>query len=483
MKKFFSILLVVASACISTFANAESPVDQIIAKVTKAYGGDVLISATSIEITDYSKNPWPGQGATPELPAFFRDHSILTIDLVGKRKSMLSWRVSRSGKDLDRFVFDGKKGRIYDILNHKYTDDNYYNFENLGRSAERASDTMIARKLALSQAKVAYQGATTYLGQAHHKLSFKIENNPEYTLLIDQASGLIAKMSRLHPTAGEISYLFSNHQESGGVMYAREMDFYVGGKPQKISIKRGVAINPKIEGLFAMPQGYLPWGQELMSSALQVRELANKVYHVGQGRSFSLFVDVGDYFIAAGGEKGLKEYFQAVQQFTQITKPLKYVVISHHHSEHLGILDDAATLGATIVTAKEHVSAIKDSLSRTLSDNRFLSVDKYQELGGDALQIHNISTAHSQNYLLVYLPQAKIIFGEDHFETQLKDAVPRVHKDMVTFHQTVQALNIDVERFIDGHSLRQLSSNELKQATEAFNEVDCPMGYAICANG
>ena len=29
-------------------------------------------------------------------------------------------------KDLDWFVYDGHKGRVYDLLNRKYTQDNWY---------------------------------------------------------------------------------------------------------------------------------------------------------------------------------------------------------------------------------------------------------------------------------------------------------------------------------------------------------------------
>jgi len=39
-------------------------------------------------------------------------------------------------------------------------------------------------------------------------------------------------------------------------------------------------------------------------------------------------------------------------------------------------------------------------------------------------------------------------------ETQLKLGLPRVHHDMVTFRQKVESLNLGVEKFLDGHSLR-----------------------------
>lgn len=165
--KKLTIAVGVAIVTLSSAVKAGDIEDTIVAKVTAAYGGRALISAKSIKITDYNKSPWPGQGESPKQPDFFRDNAELTIDFDGKRKSMLSWRVSRTAKDLERFVFDGTQGRVYDILNFKYTDDTYYSYETIGRSVIRASDTMIARSLTNVSDTAIYQGEASYLSLIH----------------------------------------------------------------------------------------------------------------------------------------------------------------------------------------------------------------------------------------------------------------------------------------------------------------------------
>ena len=467
---------------VSFAAKAGDVEEAIITKVIQVYGGEKLTSAKSITVVNYNKGPWPGQSENPGLQEIWRINEELTIDFVGKRKSMLSWRVSRSGKDLDRFVFDGQKGRIYDILNHKYSDEDWLSYDSLGRTVARSSDTLIARALADNKDSTNYLGEAVYRGTLHQKLRIKMATGPEYTLYIHKAKGLISKMVRQHPSAGELAYVFSNHGQSDGVVFARDMDFFVGGKPRKLSVERNISINPPLENLFDQPPGYTNWGEVFDSSEMSVRKLAKNVYHAGKGRSFTLFVDAGDYLIASGGERDLKETYQAVKAQTG-DKPLKYMILTHHHTEHLGTLHDALALGANIVTVAQHLPPIRNRLSKAISNESFTLVEGKASFGDGAVQIHDIATAHSEHYLLVYLPKQKLVFGEDLFETQLKTGMPRVHQDMVTFRQALDALDIEVERFSDGHSLRQLTMAELRAATDAFREVTCPRGYHICAAG
>lgn len=463
-------------------AQAGQPEDAIIAKVTEAYGGATLRDAKSITIVDYSKSPWPGQEGHPGQPDFFRDHAELTIDFEGKRKSMLSWRVSRTGKDLDLFVVNDNEARIYDILNRKYSDEDWLTYASLGRSVLSASDTMMAHALPDISETVVYDGETTYRGALHQKLTVKSGPRPEYTLYINKTSGLISKKV-IHRPAGEISYIFSNHRKSGGVTFAQDMNVFVGGQPRKMSIDRNIELNPPLADKLVSPSDFIPWGEQFDTTEMSVRKISDHVYHAGKGRSFTLFVDAGDYFIASGGQDALRESFEALQSQLNTTKPLQYFILTHHHDEHLVALNDAVALGASVVTTSDHLPTVQQSVPTPIPDDRIALVKGSATFGGGVMKVFDIATAHSERYLLVYLPASKVVFGEDHFETQLKTGAPRVHKDMVNFRNAVQMLGIDVERFIDGHSPRALTIAEFLAATDAYRDITCPAGYRICSNG
>lgn len=478
-----SALAAFAALCVLAPAQAGETEDAIVAKVVAAYGGDILMTAKSITITDYGKSPWPGQNGSPGQPDFFRDNAELTIDFEGKRKSMLSWRVSRTGKDLDVFVFDGEKGRIYDVLNGKYSDEDWLNFESVGRSVVSASDTMIARTLAGANDSLAHDGDTPYRGALHHRLKVNAGTGAEYTLYINAHTGLISKRVRQHPRAGEISHVFSNHQTSGGVVFAQDMNFFVGGEARKISVDRNIEINPALADKFPDAADYTPWGEPVDTSDMMVREVGDGVYHAGKGRSFTLFVDTGAYFIASGGQDALKASFEALQAQLATSKPLKYFILTHHHGEHLGVLADVAELGATLVTVADHLPTAQAALPAALPDAKVSLLDGKASFGEGAVQVFDIATAHAEHYLLVHVPAARLVFGEDHFEAPYKTGRPRVHKDMVTFRNAVRALGIDVAVYLDGHGPRALTAAELNAATDAYKDVTCPAGYRICAKG
>jgi glyoxylase-like metal-dependent hydrolase (beta-lactamase superfamily II) len=479
-----STLTTVPSSVASAINNKNGAIEKaIIAKVIKAYGGERLIALKSIVLIDHNKRISSGQGENPHQPGFFRINEELTIDFERNRKSMLSWRVSRTSKDLEKLVFDGKHGRIYDILNHKYSHEDWLNFESTGSAIVRRSDTMLARSLTDKGTNVSYQGDEIYLGVAHNKLTVKIGTGVEYMVFVDNKLGVISKMARQHPRAGEIIYAFSNHSKSDGLTFAQDLNFTVGGKPVLVSIARGIKVSPSLIKPFAVPVDYSPWGELVNTSELIVNKIASNVYHAGKGRSFTLFIDAGEYFIASGGHDGIKEKFQAVKSLENLDKPLKYVISTHHHNEHLPALKEAVELGAKIITVDDHQSAITKHFSPENTADLFQLINGQATFGDGAVEIYEISTMHADKYLLVYVPAAKLVFAEDHFETQLKTAVPRVHKDMVVFKQAMEALALDVEHLVDGHSPRQLSISEFNAATDAYKGIICPKGYSICEKG
>jgi len=159
------------------------------------------------------------------------------------------------------------------------------------------------------------------------------------------------------------------------------------------------------------------------------------------------------------------------------------MISTHHHDEHFPSLKEAVALGAKVITVKQHLAPINKSINEEAGKNNIVLIKDKSSLGNGAVEIYNIATLHADNYLLVYVPAAKLVFAEDHFETQLKTAMPRVHKDMVVFRKAMEALPINVERLIDGHSSRQLTINEFNNATDTYTDFTCPAGFIICNNG
>jgi len=456
--------------------------NQIIDKVINSYGGKTLLDLGSIKITDHNKNLWPGESEQPGQPEFWRFNEELTIDFEGKRKRLLSWRVSRTAKDLDLFIYDGKQARIYDLLNNKYSQDNWYNYENLGRSVVRNSDTMIAKSLDKQRNLAQYLGDTYYRGQLHQKLKTKLSDGQDYSLYIHKQSGHINRMERVSSRVGKISYLFSDHQSIQGIKYARDLNYFVGGQPRMLSVFRQIEPEIEIKQAFSKPVGFSHWGESFDTSKLSINKLADNSYQVGKGRSHTLFFDAGDYFIAAGGKTDLKQNYQALQQFTGSNKPLAYVVITHHHKNLLGLAKEALDLGAKVISTEKHLPLLKNKHPQ-LKDTDLVLVKDKLSLAKGQVQILDIASAHARHHLNVYIPQAKLLFSEHMYDTRLKTALPRVHQDMADFVHRINKLELDIEYFISSASPRLLTLEDLLKAVAPFKTITCPTGYSLCANG
>ncbi|MCK0069129.1 MBL fold metallo-hydrolase [Kordiimonas laminariae] len=416
-------------------------------------------------------------------PDFFREKSELLIDFEKRRKTMLSWRVSRTSVDLERFVFDGEKGRLYDILNRKYSDEDWLTFDSVGVSAVRASDTMIARVLPKLLTFAEHVGNGYFRGALHEMLKVRFLSGFEAILYIQQDTGFISKMERSHLRAGTLSYIFSNHIHADGIVYAQDMNFFVGDQPRQVSLDRKVTLNPSTNSAFDVPAGFTPWGEVLKTSEWKIQEVAKNTYLVGKGRSYTVFVDTGEAYIASGGQRDFRDALEKLYEYRDESKPVGSFVLTHHHSEHLADLPDVAELGATIFTVTEHLSAVKDRVGKQLKDKQIQEVNTFVSLADGQVEIYDISTAHSEHNLVMYVPQAKLLFAEDHYETQLKNALPRVHKDMINFKKAVRRLKLDVDAYLDGHSPRILTNEEFDQAIKLYGGEACPEGYNICVQG
>ncbi|MCW8856949.1 MAG: hypothetical protein OQJ95_06250 [Kangiella sp.] len=455
----------------------------IINKLVVAYGGPALLNADSIKVVDYNKSPWPGEGETPDVPELWRINEELTIDYKNQRKSLLSYRVPRTTLDLEKWIQQGDSTIMYDILHEKYSVEKWANFERLGSSLERSSDTLQAKRLAGLVSEVQYSGDEFYRGRLQQKLMLKHASGERYTYFVDKTSGLIHKIMRQRPRAGDMLYVFSNHQTTGELAFARDMNFFVNGQLRLSSVHRDLELNPDLTRAFSGFDDFTPWGETINNPGLTAKKLTDNVYQAGAGRALTVFIEQADYYIAMGAADAIVENFAAIKQMSKHDKPLKYFVVTHHHNANVRGLDNALSLGAMLVVAESHQETILKHVSDALVAKKLLVVPPRESFTLGDVTLFDIATAHSRHYLLAYLPAAKMVLAEDHYVTELKTAKPRVYHDMVRFAKALDELELDVATLVDIRGWRQFTMEEFREWTSDFAPKSCPAGYSICANG
>ncbi|MCU0898742.1 MAG: MBL fold metallo-hydrolase [Burkholderiales bacterium] len=147
-----------------------------------------------------------------------------------------------------------------------------------------------------------------------------------------------------------------------------------------------------------------------------------------------------------------QRYLDEIRKVTD--KPIKYVVYSHHHYDHIAGGKPFKDAGATFVAherAKQRLETLKDPntvIPDVTVDNRGGTIT----LGGTTLELTYHGLNHSDSTLVMRLPKEKIIF--------LVDTIPVgtfPGRGLIDFHplETEQFMNtvlaMDWERMIPGH--------------------------------
>lgn len=474
--------LMCAFVTLESVAVSGEKEDALIGKVVAAYGGEKLTSATALTINDRYKVFRHGQGYKAGEVDIEINNVSLTIDFENRRKSIIDWRKISRGAFLSGYIHDGKAGHA---LNHSLKTHRINanaNYDAVGNRVILKTDTALVRLLSDAKTEAKYGGIEMYRGIAHEKLIYKMDGGPDLTIYVNKETGLLSQMTQQSPQRGELTYAYSGHRTQDGITYASDTRFLVAGQPSIVTASRTIEINPNLDSKFDLPSNYTEPGAVIDTSEMLVKKLANGVYYVGKNFGYSVFVDAGDHFIGTGGYKGLTDRLKAVQALAGNKKPLRDHIITHHHEDHLGAVNEIAELGANFVTVDSNVKIIKDLLTHEMPDSRFVKVNDKQTFGKGKVEVFDINTAHAEQNLLYYIPSAKLVFSADHFFTDLETGLPAAHNNMVTFRNAIEALGIDVERFVSAHGVRTLTMADLREATEGYVEATCPTGVSICTN-
>src|SRR5262244_3660751 len=155
--------------------------------------------------------------------------------------------------------------------------------------------------------------------------------------------------------------------------------------------------------------------------------------------------------IAYGRPTGGQTYVDEIKKVTN--QPIKYLIYSHHHYDHIAGGKAFKDAGARIIAHKrvaERLAPLGDP-NTILPDESFDS-DKTITLGGTTLELRYFGPNHSDSNIVMWLPKEKIIFLVD---TIPVGAVPGL--GMIDFYPLEaedfikKVLAMDWERMIPGH--------------------------------
>ena len=182
----------------------------------------------------------------------------------------------------------------------------------------------------------------------------------------------------------------------------------------------------------------------------------SNVYIFRNGNHQSMFVVTNEGVIATdpvayGRPQGGAAYVEAIKKVTD--KPIKYLIYSHHHFDHIAGGKAFKDAGAKIIAhkrANERLAVLRDPAT-PLADETF-DKNRTLTLGGTSLELTYVGLNHSDSTLVMGLPKEKVIFVVDLLPV---GQVPG--RGMIDFYpleaesSIKQILAMDWERLIPGH--------------------------------
>ena len=241
-----------------------------------------------------------------------------------------------------------------------------------------------------------------------------------------------------------------------------------GGYPVlDIQVKMADLNNPYL--VFPVPDNVMKAAaQEPAPVKVDTAKVANGVYYLTGGTHHSVAVEFNNYVALVecplGDERSLA-VIDAVKKAIP-NKPVKYVIATHQHFDHIGGLRACEADGATIITQAENVPYFEKVLEmpHTIKPDKEAQVKAKPHLeavadkriltdGKQTLELYHLaSTDHADTMLIGYLPKAKILIEADVWNPAPPNAPPAAAtKENVNLYDQIKKLNLQVEQITPLH--------------------------------
>ena len=155
--------------------------------------------------------------------------------------------------------------------------------------------------------------------------------------------------------------------------------------------------------------------------------------------------------IGYGRPQAVTTYIDEIKKVTN--QPIRYVIYSHHHFDHIAGGKPFKDAGATFVAhkkAKERLERLKDP--HTVLPDETIDNNRTIKLGDTTLELTYLGLNHSDSTLVMLLPKEKIIFAVDIIPVGSLPARGMIDSYPLEWEDSLKkVMAMDWERLIPGH--------------------------------
>jgi glyoxylase-like metal-dependent hydrolase (beta-lactamase superfamily II) len=329
-------------------------------------------------------------------------------------------------------------------------------------------------------------------GRRQKVISVIRPDNQQLSLSFDAQTNLLTRYGYLYadPVTGdsEIAQTYSGYRTVGKLKLPSARVLYNSGGIVQEAEYTDVQINTRpAESAFQGPDGF----EKLSAPPATppppaVSKIADDVYllqGLAGGTHNVLFVAFNNHVLVLEAPEQIFYGSNSVQALAKIKatvpgKPIKYLVLTHHHSDHAGGFREYVAEGTTIVTTAstksfiEKALAAQSSLLPKLSASQKLTIEtienKKRVFQDDkhVVELYDIGpNPHANEILVAYLPKEKILFQADMLNPAANGTIPVAQDSTISFSEKLQQLGLQIEKIYGVHG-RVATPEELRTSIE-----------------
>lgn len=345
-------------------------------------------------------------------------------------------------------------------------------------------------------ASLRWVGEEDYRGTIQNVITFVSADGRQTSLHFNARTNLLTKYDSLYTDAavGDSiqETIFPDYRSVGVLKMPTGRIANAAGEWQAQTEYAEVQVNGQMaDSLFEVPPGFEKVTVPALPTATVVSKLAPDVYllqNVG-GSNNVLFVAFNDYLLVVEAPEQLpygnvSEGVIAKIKETVPNKPIKYLVLTHHHWDHAGGARGYIAEGATIVTtpgnkriiekrAAARFTFTQDALARNPRKPVIEIIENKKRVFSDdkhLVEIYDVGPEpHANEIIIAYLPKEKLVFQGDLFAAGR--TLPVAQEGTIHFAKKIQELGLDVEKIVGVHG-RIATIDELRTAVEKRRQMN-----------
>ena len=307
--------------------------------------------------------------------------------------------------------------------------------------------------------KAALAGQGTMQGRT---IAFAAPGRFKATATVD-ASNLIERVDATlaNPVLGDmaVTVSYSEYKDFGGVKFPTKIRQTYGGFPALDVAVTDVRSNVAVE--VPVPDNVRQAANPYARATSQMA--ADGVFYITGGTHHSVAIEMQDHVIVVEAPLNDTRALAVLAEVKNLipNKPIRYVVVSHHHFDHSGGVRAFAGEGITLVTHEsgkafmERVITLPATVSpdHLAKSRRKATVEGIRDRrvfsdGTRTVEIRPIAgSLHADDLLLVYLPKEKLLIEADAYTPPAPNVAPMTPPNPFTVNLveniTKQGLAVD----------------------------------------